>query len=198
MPCRWHCERQKQDGGIHRHAAGNALHSLVSSLPTGFSCPIVSSRTAIEFFVSRLPKLFARLRSIEPQAPSQHQQGAFLIPSVPPRGRRPWTWPAANGGLFFGWGVRPFEPSAAALALRASLPQGTHPLNLALPLPAAGPFCPGPAIALIWEPHSGRGPRWHKMLLCTRVFIASRHCDHIDGPARFETALNADTTEVAR
>jgi hypothetical protein len=35
MPCRWHCERQRQDGGIHRPAAGNALHSLVSSLPTG-------------------------------------------------------------------------------------------------------------------------------------------------------------------
>src|SRR5258708_9436073 len=28
MLCRWHCERQRQDGGIHRHAAGNALHSL--------------------------------------------------------------------------------------------------------------------------------------------------------------------------
>src|SRR5438445_4954105 len=23
MPCRWHCERQRQDGGIHRPAAGN-------------------------------------------------------------------------------------------------------------------------------------------------------------------------------
>ena len=35
MPCRWHCERPRQDDGIHRHAAGNVLHSLVSSLPTG-------------------------------------------------------------------------------------------------------------------------------------------------------------------
>ena len=35
MPCRWHCERLRQDDGIHRHAAGNVLHSLVSSLPTG-------------------------------------------------------------------------------------------------------------------------------------------------------------------
>ncbi len=35
MPCRWHCERQRQDDGIHQHAAGNVLHSLVSSLPTG-------------------------------------------------------------------------------------------------------------------------------------------------------------------
>jgi hypothetical protein len=34
-PCRWDCERQRQDGGIHRPAAGNVLHSLVSSLPTG-------------------------------------------------------------------------------------------------------------------------------------------------------------------
>ena len=34
-PCRWDCERQRQDGGIHRRAAGNVLHSLVSSLPTG-------------------------------------------------------------------------------------------------------------------------------------------------------------------
>ena len=29
MPCRWHCERQWQGDGIHRHAAGNVLHSLV-------------------------------------------------------------------------------------------------------------------------------------------------------------------------
>src|SRR5262249_3762285 len=35
MSCRWRCERQRQDGGIHRHAAGNVRHSLVSSLPTG-------------------------------------------------------------------------------------------------------------------------------------------------------------------
>jgi hypothetical protein len=34
MPCRWHCERPRQDDGIHRHAAGNVLHSIVSSLPT--------------------------------------------------------------------------------------------------------------------------------------------------------------------
>jgi hypothetical protein len=35
MPCRWHCERQWQGDGIHRHAAGNVLHSLVPSLPIG-------------------------------------------------------------------------------------------------------------------------------------------------------------------
>ena len=37
MPCRWHCQHQWQDGGIHRPAAGNVLESLVSSLPTGAS-----------------------------------------------------------------------------------------------------------------------------------------------------------------
>jgi hypothetical protein len=25
MPCRWHCEQQRQDGGIPRCAAGNVL-----------------------------------------------------------------------------------------------------------------------------------------------------------------------------
>src|SRR5260370_31245585 len=107
MPCRWHCERQRQDGDIHRLAAGNALHSLVSSLPTGFSCPIVSSRNVIEFFVSRLPKLFARLRSIEPRAPFPTLTRCLPHPLRPPRGRRPWTWPAANGGPSFGGGGGP-------------------------------------------------------------------------------------------
>jgi hypothetical protein len=35
MPYRWHCERRWQGDGIHLHAAGNVLHSLVSSLPIG-------------------------------------------------------------------------------------------------------------------------------------------------------------------
>jgi hypothetical protein len=33
MPRRWHCPHQRQGGGIHQHAAGNVLHSLLSSLP---------------------------------------------------------------------------------------------------------------------------------------------------------------------
>src|SRR5215470_15911426 len=37
MPCRCRCEPQWQGGGIHRSAAGSVLHSLVSSLPIGFS-----------------------------------------------------------------------------------------------------------------------------------------------------------------
>jgi hypothetical protein len=35
MPCRSHFPHQRQSDGIHRHAAGNVLHSLASSLPIG-------------------------------------------------------------------------------------------------------------------------------------------------------------------
>jgi len=61
MPCRWHCERQRQDDGIHRHAAGNVLHSLVSSLPTEppFFGRALNNCNLI--FVGQPLKLFARL-----------------------------------------------------------------------------------------------------------------------------------------
>jgi hypothetical protein len=35
MPYHRHCEHHWQGAGIHRHAAGNVLHSLVSSRPIG-------------------------------------------------------------------------------------------------------------------------------------------------------------------
>jgi len=41
MPCRWHCERPRQGDGIHRHAAGNVLHSLVSLPADRASLPSV-------------------------------------------------------------------------------------------------------------------------------------------------------------
>src|SRR5260370_4272362 len=103
MPCRWHCERQRQDGDIHRLAAGNALHSLVSSLPTGFTCPIVSSRTVIEFFVSRLPKLFARLRSIEPRAPFPTLTRCLPHPPFLPGEGDHGLGPPLMAGFFFAW-----------------------------------------------------------------------------------------------
>jgi hypothetical protein len=56
MPCRWHCERQLQGDGIHRHAAGNVLHSLVSSLPIGpspFFSPVGNSRLYLIFVATQ-------------------------------------------------------------------------------------------------------------------------------------------------
>ena len=54
----------------HSSARRRKCSTLTCFLPADrLSCPIVSSRNVIEFFVSRLPKLFARLRSIEPRAP---------------------------------------------------------------------------------------------------------------------------------
>jgi hypothetical protein len=44
MPCRWHFPHQRQGDGTHRRAAGNVLHSLVSSLPIGPPPSFISDR----------------------------------------------------------------------------------------------------------------------------------------------------------
>src|SRR5215475_8455336 len=63
MPCRWHCERPRQDDGIHRPAAGNVLHSLVSSLPTEPPFFGRELNNCNLIFEGQPLKLFARCRS---------------------------------------------------------------------------------------------------------------------------------------
>jgi hypothetical protein len=56
MPCRWHCPHQRQGGGIHQHAAGNVLHSLLSSLPIGPISLLYLRSEAQDLFQSSLPR----------------------------------------------------------------------------------------------------------------------------------------------
>jgi hypothetical protein len=56
MTCRWHCPHQRQGGGIHQRAAGNVLHSLVSSLPIGPTSLLYLRSETRDLFQSSLPR----------------------------------------------------------------------------------------------------------------------------------------------